>query len=165
MLGADGAQPVAAIAQVVYAATPLIARAAVAAITYAGSNVRSGALPRRGIGSGHPPCRPSKFAAMAVITGKHDGDLRVEPSPDGPVVIAGLVVGNVTVPEGAQLILGGQVTKDLWVLPGGSAEVRGQVVGRLLVAGTAEVFGTVLGEAIQEPGGTLTLHPGARLNH
>jgi len=58
-----------------------------------------------------------------------------------------MIVGNVTVPDGFKLWLGGMVTGDLTVDEGGAAIVHGTVCGNVDGVGTTAIYGVVSGAA------------------
>ena len=74
---------------------------------------------------------------MQFIKGKHDGLLHITEDTE----ITGMVTGKVTVAEGANLLLRGNLTADLEVF--GSAEIVGTVVGTVFNSGKLVVSGTV----------------------
>jgi hypothetical protein len=91
-------------------------------------------------------------------TGQHNDTTVVDRQ-----TISGQIVGTLTVADGGDLTLNGQVTEDLVVQAGGRAEVFGMVLGNVVNrGGEATVYGRVDGRIIDE-GGTTVVQPGAMI--
>lgn len=80
------------------------------------------------------------------------------------VQLQGQAIGRVTVFPGGNLLLDGQAGDGLTIQQGGSAEVRGMVVGDIDNAGTVTVAGTVVGAIHSAPGASTTIRRGAVVN-
>jgi cytoskeletal protein CcmA (bactofilin family) len=76
--------------------------------------------------------------------------------------LRGQIRGDANVPGGVHLLLDGQIGGTLTIENGGSAEIRGMVVGDLINRGNAKISGTVIGALRDESGGA-SIEPGARI--
>src|SRR5476649_3003388 len=71
------------------------------------------------------------------MSGRHDGDLRLENDLD----FCGLVTGTVTVPPGLRLRLYGQICGDLIVQKDGQASIYGSISGVVQNQGAVRILG------------------------